>query len=128
VKRIALLLAALVAAGTAVIAAATAFVPADMIRDAVVSEIKAATGLTLRLHGPVSVSMFPAPTIVFSDVALAGGETSDGAASDGAVSDRTLGAPEATLTAGSLTVSLRLMPMLAQRITIADMALARPSG
>jgi AsmA protein len=113
-------------AGTAVIAAATAFVPADMIRDAVVSEIKAATGLTLRLHGPVSVSMFPAPTVVFSDVALAGGETSDGAASDSAVSDGTLGAPEATLTATSLTVNLRLMPMLARRITIADIALARP--
>jgi AsmA protein len=124
VKRIAILLAALVAAGTSVIAAATSFIPADVIRNAVVSEISAATGLTLRLRGPVSVSMFPAPAVVFSDVALSGGELSSGA-----VSDRTLGAPdagEASLTAGTLTVNLRLMPMLAQRVEIADISLVRP--
>jgi AsmA protein len=124
VKRIALLLAALVAAGTSVIAATTSFIPADVVRNAVVSEIRAATGLTPRLRGPVSVSMFPAPTVVFSDVALSSGERSDKTISNG-----TSGAPdagEAPLMAGSLTVNLRLMPMLARRVEIADISLVRP--
>jgi AsmA protein len=123
VKRIAILLAALLAAGTSVIAAATSFIPADMIRNAVVSEIRAATGLTPRLRGPVSVSMFPAPVVVFSDVTLSGGEISDEA-----ISNATSGALDAgkPLMAGSLVVNLRLMPMLARRVEIADISLVRP--
>jgi AsmA protein len=122
VKRIALLLTALVAAGTSVIAAATSFIPADTIREAVVSEIKAATGLTPQLRGPVLVSMFPAPNVVFSDVALSGGERSDGAVSDRSEPD--VGEP--TLTAEHVTVNLRLVPLLARRVAIADISLSRP--
>jgi AsmA protein len=124
VKRIALLLAALIAAGTSVIAAAPSFISADVIRDAVASEIKEATGLTPRLHGPVSVSMFPAPTVVFSDVVLSGGELSDGAVSDGPPDVQDAAAP--MLTAASVTVNLRLVPMLARRVEIADIALVQP--
>jgi AsmA protein len=93
-----------------------------MIRNAVVSEIRASTGLAPRLRGPVSVSMFPAPTVVFSDVALSGGELSDEAISNGT----SLDAGEAPLMAGSLTVNLRLMPMLARRVEIADISLVKP--
>jgi AsmA protein len=109
VKRIAILVAAVVAACTTVIAAATYFVPADAVRDAIESEVGAVTGFEPSLRGPMSVSMFPVPTVEFSDVAL--GEPVAG---------------ETALTAEQLTVNLRLMPLLARRIEIADISLVRP--
>jgi AsmA protein len=57
----------------------------------------------------MSVSMFPIPTVGFSDVAL--GEPVAG---------------ETALAAEQLTVNLRLMPLLARRIEIADISLVRP--
>ena len=108
-KRIAILAAALVAAGTLVIAAATHFIPADVVREAIESEIRTVTGLDPLLRGPMSVSMFPVPTVEFSDVAL--GEQVAG---------------ETALAAEHLTVDLRLMPLLARRIEIADISLVRP--
>jgi len=109
VKRFAILVAAVVAAGTSVIAAATRVIPVDSVRDAVVNEIRAVTGLDPLLRGPISVSMFPVPIVEFSDVALG--------ASD---------AGEAALIAEQLIVSLRLMPLLARRIEIADISLVKP--
>jgi AsmA protein len=109
VKRIAILITAIVAAGISVIAAATFVIPVDAVRGAVESEIRAATGLEPRLRGPVSVSMFPAPTVEFSDVAL------DGPAAD-----------ETTFLVEQLTVNLRPMPLLAGRIEIADILLTKP--
>ena len=108
-KRLAILVAAVVAAGTSVIVAATRMIPVDSVRDAVVSEIRAVTGLDPLLRGPISVSMFPVPIVEFSDVAL-------GASNAG----------EATLTAEQLIVNLRLMPLLARRIEIADISLVKP--
>ena len=69
-NRIAILVAAVIAAGTTVIAAATRVAPVDTVRDAVESDIRAATGLDLLMRGPISVSMFPVPSVQFSDVAL----------------------------------------------------------
>src|SRR5215831_21314809 len=109
VKRIATLAAALVAAGTSVIAATTYFIPADLVRVAIESEIRAVTGLDPLLRGPMSLSMFPVPTVEFSNVAL--GEPVEG---------------DTTLAAEQLTVNLRLMPLLARRIEIADISLVRP--
>jgi AsmA protein len=84
-------------------------IPVDTVRDAVVSEIRAVTGLDPLLRGPISVSMFPVPTVEFSDVAL--GQASTG---------------EAALAAEQLTVNLRLMPLLARRVEIADIMLVKP--
>jgi AsmA protein len=124
VKRIALLLAALFAAGTLAIAAAVSFVPADAIRAAVESRIKAATGLHPDLRGPVSISMFPAPTVEFSDVALSSGDPARRGAPD--ARDAMPGTADAALQAGRLVVNLRLIPLLAQRVEIADILLVRP--
>jgi AsmA protein len=124
VKRLAILLAALVAAGTSAVAAAISFIPADTIRAAVENQIKAATGLDPVLRGPVSVSMFPVPAVVFSDVALVSGDLAGRAVPSGNAGGRDAG--EATLTAGTLIVNLRLMPLLATRVEIADITLVRP--
>jgi AsmA protein len=109
VKRIAILVAAVLAACTTVIAAATYVIPADTVRDAIESQIRAVTGLDPLLRGPMSVSMFPVPTVEFSDVAL--GEPVAG---------------ETALAAQQLTVNLRLMPLLVRRIEIADISVVRP--
>ena len=108
-KRIAILVAALVAACTTVIAAATRVFPVDAVRGAIESEIRAVTGLDPVLRGPMSVSMFPVPTVEFSDVAL--GEPVAG---------------ETALAAEQLTINLRLIPLLVRRIEIADISLVRP--
>jgi len=109
VKRIAILVAAVLAACTTVIAAATHVIPADTFRDAIESQIRAVTGLDPLLRGPMAVSMFPVPTVQFADVAL--GEPVAG---------------ETALAAQQLTVNLRLMPLLARRIEIADISVVRP--
>jgi len=109
VKRIAILVAAVLAACTTVIAAATYVIPADTVRDAIENEIRAVTGLDPLLRGPMAVSMFPVPTVQFSDVAL--GESVAG---------------ETALAAQQLTVNLRLMPLLTRRIEIADISVVRP--
>ena len=108
-KRIAILVAAVVAACTTVIAAATYVIPADTVRDAIESQIRAVTGLDPLLRGPMAVSMFPVPTVEFSDVAL--GEPAAG---------------ETALAAEQLTVNLRVMPLLARRIEIANISVVRP--
>jgi AsmA protein len=116
-------------AGISVIAATTSLVPADSIRDAVKNQIEAATGLKARVHGPVSVSMFPAPTIAFTDVALlsssrSGSETISGSATSGSLSEEE--ARDTTLTAENLAVRLRLLPLLVRRVEIADISLVAP--
>jgi AsmA protein len=109
VRRIAILIVAACAAGISVIAAATFVIPVDTVRQAVESEIRAVTGLDPLLRGPVLVSMFPAPTVEFSDVVLGG-----------PVAEETAFAVE------QLTVDLRPMPLLAGRIEIADISLTKP--
>src|SRR5215471_17235 len=98
-----------VAAGISLTAAATRVIPGDTIRKAVESELKAVTGFNPLVLGPVSVSMFPAPTVEFSDVVL-----SEPAAVENAFAVE------------QLTVDLRLVPLLAGRVEISDISLARP--
>jgi len=109
VKRFAILIAVVIAAGIGAIAAATLVVPVDAVREAVTSEIRALTGLDPVLRGAVSVRMFPAGTVSFSDVVL--GERGPG---------------EPAFAAEELTANLRLLPLLAGRIEIADITLTKP--
>lgn len=109
VKRLLTLIAAILGLGVCVVAAATLVIPVDGIRDAVMNEIRAATGLDPALRGPVSISMFPAATVSFSDVVL----------------DQHSGA-EPAFAADELVANLRLLPLLGGRIEIADISLVRP--
>jgi AsmA protein len=108
VKRIVTFVALVIAAGVCAVVAATLVIPVDGLRDAVKNEIKAVTGLDPALRGPVSVSMFPAVTISFSDVVL------DNAGD------------EPPFAVDQLTANLRLLPLVTGRIEIADIALVRP--
>ena len=107
--RLSLAIAAVFAAGIGALVAASAFIPAETVRHAVVANIRAATGLEPIIRGDVTVSLFPRAMVSFSDVAL-GDERS---ASPALAADR-------------LSAKLRLLPLLLGRIEPADMSLARP--
>src|SRR5947199_10282167 len=107
--RFSLVVAAVFAAGTAALLAATALIPANTVRQAVLSEIRAVTGLEPSIRGEVAISVFPSATVSFSDVML-GDERS----------------AQPALAANRLTAKLQLLPLLLGRIAPADMALTRP--
>ena len=109
VKRAGIAIAIVVAGAMSLVAAATHMVPVDTMREAVKREISALTGLTPVLRGPVSLSMFPAPTLNFYDVVL--GEPIAGATS---------------FEVKQLAADLRFIPLLLGRIEIADILLVQP--
>ena len=108
-KRFFSLIAIVAAVGVGALIVARHAIPADTISDAVKTEIGAATGLDPELRGPVSMSVFPARMVSFSDVVLG-----DAAAKEPAVAVE------------QMIVNLRLMPLLAGRIEIADITLIKP--
>jgi AsmA protein len=106
--RFSLAIAAVLAAGIAALIVASRLIPPDRVRQAVVSEIRAATGLEPAIRGDVTVSLFPTAMVSFSDVTLG-----DERAAPALAADR-------------LTVRLALLPLLIGRIEPADLALTRP--
>ncbi len=109
VRRLAILIAIVIATAIMAGVAATRVIPLDVVGDAVKTQIRMATGLDPILRGPVSISMFPAATVNFSDVVL----------------DDHAGGGQA-FAAEQLTANLRLMPLLAGHIEIADISLTKP--
>jgi AsmA protein len=107
--RLSLGVAAVFAAGVVALVGASALIPAETVRNAVLSDIRAATGLEPVIRGEVSVSLFPTAMVSFSDVLL-GDER------------------EATpaLAADRLTAKLRIIPLLIGHIEAADLSLTRP--
>jgi AsmA protein len=108
-KRLGFGLAAVAAAGIATLAAVPLFVPADVVRDSVQSELRTVTGLDLTLRGDVVVSLFPIGSVRFSDVTLSSNRASQPA-----------------LVAERLRAHLRFLPLLLGRIEVADVALIHP--
>ncbi|MBX9773908.1 MAG: AsmA family protein [Xanthobacteraceae bacterium] len=109
IKRVGLAVASLLGAGLALLLILSVVIPADAVRDAVKSQIRAVTGLDPVLRGDVSVSLFPTGSVRFNDVSLG---------------DST-GAP--ALSAQQLLVRLRFFSFLFGRIEIADVTLVRPT-
>src|SRR6516225_4811641 len=70
VKRFVSIIAIAAAAGVAALIVVRHAIPVDTISEAVKAEIGAATGLDPNLRGPVSMSVFPARMVSFSDVVL----------------------------------------------------------
>jgi len=109
-KRLAIAIAAVLAAVIVALVALSFFIPASSVRDAVAEEIHAVTGLDPVMRGDISVSLFPSGTVSFHNVVLG--------------DDRT-GAPG--VVADELTAHLRYFPLLAGRVEIADVTLVRPT-
>ncbi len=108
-KRLAIAVAAVIAAIFVALIALSFLIPAAAVRDAVATEIRAVTGLDPVLRGAVSVSLFPTGTVSFHDVLL--GDDRSG---------------EPAVVADELTAHLRYFPLLAGRVEIADVTLVRP--
>src|SRR3954470_12700765 len=107
--RLGLVVVAVFAAGIGALVAPIALIPAETVRQAVIAEIRAVTGLEPTIRGDVAVSVFPSATVSFSDVTL-GDERG----------------VRPALAADRLTSKLQLLPLLLGRIEPADMSLTRP--
>jgi AsmA protein len=109
-KRLAIAIAALVAAAFVTLVGLSFLIPTDAVRDAVNKEIQAVTGLSATPRGAVTVSLFPHARVTFHDVVL--GDPGDAAP---------------PLQSAELTARLRYFPLLAGRIEIADVTLIQPT-
>ena len=109
--RLSLVIAAVFAAGIGALVAASALVPTESVRSAVIAEIRAVTGLEPMIRGDVAVSLFPTAMVSFADVVL--GDAADPSR-------------DPALTADRLTAKLQLLPLLVGSIQPADMSLTRP--
>jgi AsmA protein len=109
-KRLAIAVAAMVAAAFVTLIALSFLIPAASVRNAVKAEIHAVTGLDPLLGDDVSLSLFPSGRVRFRNVLLG--------------DDRT---GEPAVAADELTARLRYFPLLAGRIEIADVTLVRPT-
>lgn len=107
-KRLGYALLAVLAVGLGVYFAAGFLISADAVRQQVLNEIRAVTGLNPKLGGSASVSLFPTGSVSFADVTLGDGD-------------------RPALTAERLTARLRLFSLLAGRVEISDAALERPT-
>ena len=107
-KRLVIAIGAIVALCVGAIVLSSLVVSADSARDAVVAQVKAATGFEPTIRGPVSISIFPPDSVSLTDVVLG--------------DDRSRPA----LAAQSVMARLRLLPLLFGRIEIADVVLVRP--
>jgi len=107
-KRLGFILLALIAGGLAVLTTAGYLISADAVRQQVISEIHAVTGLDPVFRGKASVSLFPTGSASFADVVLGDGK-------------------QPALTAERLTARLRFFPLLIGRVEIADVSLDHPS-
>lgn len=83
-------------------------VSADSARDAVVAQVKAATGIEPAIRGPVNISIFPPDSVSLTDVVLGDNRN------------------RPALAAQMVTARLKLIPLLFGRIEIADVVLVRP--
>src|ERR1700682_816265 len=108
-KRLGMPIAALLGVALVGLIATSWFLNRDALRQAVVAQIRAVTGLDLVVKGPIDVSVFPGSYVSFHDVGLKGGGTADPA-----------------LAVDVLTANLRLRPLLLRRFEIADVMMLRP--
>ena len=107
-KRLGIVLLAVIAGGLLVLTTAGYLISADTVRQQVLGEIRAVTGLEPVLRGKASVSLFPTGSVSFDDVILGDAE-------------------QPALTAERLTARLRFFPLLIGRVEIADVSLERPN-
>src|SRR5690348_5479094 len=106
-KRLGLILLAVVAGGMLVLTTAGYLISADSVRQQVVAQIRAVTGLEPVLRGKASVSLFPTGSVSFADVVFGD-------------------ALQPALIAERLTARLRFFPLLVGRVEIADVSLDHP--
>lgn len=114
IKRLGMPIAALLAAALIGLVAISWMIDPNAVRLSVERQIRAATGLDLKVDGDVRVSVFPGSSITLRQVGLKGAGSRGG------------GIVDEPLTVAELTANLRLLPLLMRRYEIADVTLERP--
>jgi AsmA protein len=109
-KRLAIAVAALIAAVLVSVIGVSLLLPAASVRDAVKAEIRGVTGLDPMLGDDISLSLFPSGSVRFRNVVLANQPSG-----------------EPAVAADELVARLRYFPLLAGRVEIADVTLVRPT-
>lgn len=109
-KRLAMPIAALLAAVFVGLVVTAWLIDKDAVRRSVEQQLRVATGLDLVVSGDVEISLVPASYVTLRKVGLKD-------------TDAKTGEP---LTVDELTVNLRLLPLLARRYDIADVTLVNP--
>jgi AsmA protein len=102
-------MAAVVAVVLAGLLVSTWLIDRNAVRDAVVTQIRDATGLEVAVKGATDISIFPSAHVVLHEVSLKGG------AGD-----------QAPLTTTELRANLRLLPLLTGRYHVANLSLVEP--
>jgi len=85
--------------------------PTDLIRQEIISQVKAATGRDLAIAGPTSFTIFPSIGVRVGDVSLSAPPGMGG---------------EPLLTASKFDVGVRLLPLLRQEILVDRLVLHQP--
>jgi AsmA protein len=114
IKRLGMPVATLLAAALIGLIAISWMIDQNAVRLSVERQIRAVTGLDLKVDGDVRVSVFPGSSITLRQVGL-----KDAGSRGGGIVDE-------PLTVDELTVNLRLLPLLMRRYEIADVTLERP--
>ena len=114
IKRLGMPIAAFLAAALLGLIAIYWMIDPNAVRLSVEKQIRAATGLDLKVSGDVRVSIFPGSAITLRQVGLKG------------ASSRGSGIADEPLTVEELTANLRLLPLLMRRYEIADVTLQNP--
>ena len=114
IKRLGMPIAACLAAVLLGLIAISWMIDPNVVRLSVEKQIRAATGLDLKVNGDVRVSIFPGSAITLRQVGLKGS------------SSRGSGVADEALTVEELTANLRLIPLLMRRYEIADVSLQNP--
>lgn len=81
----------------------------NAVRDAVVTQIRAATGLEVAVNGATDIAIFPSAHVTLHQVSLKGG-----------------GGDQTPLSTTELRANLRLLPLLAGRYHVANLSLVEP--
>ncbi|MCP9627248.1 AsmA family protein [Rhodopseudomonas palustris] len=112
IKRLGISVAALIAIIVIGALVLSLLIDRGAMRQAVESQLRAATGLDLAVDGDIDVSVFPRSYVTFKSVRLKGNGD---------------GGPDSALSVETLTANLRLLPLLLRRFEIADIALIQPT-
>lgn len=114
IKRLGMPIVALLVAALIGLVAISWMIDPNAVRLSVERQIRAVTGLDLKVDGDIRVSMFPGSSITLRQVGLKG------------AGSRGSGIVDEPLTVDELTANLRLLPLLMRRYEIADVTLERP--
>lgn len=110
-KRLAIILAAVIVLVSGVLVAAPLFIPADVAREQIAAQIEQWIGRPVSFAGEPAISFFPRPSVRLDDVVI----------------EDAWGNGDAFIRVDELTGSFRILPLLVGRLEASSFELVRPT-